>query len=200
MYRIMRQYEDKGLVEVWQVWNEQDAPLNAQASVSLTPQIYQQMLRQVIPAMKAGDAEATVLTGGFTGSQMGDQYARQVIRGLPTDALPDGIAIHPYGRSVRPGRYATFGLLDEWLNAFLTVMPNRPLWITEYGILDLPNDNPTDIGNYALEYISHIRQRYAERIPAVIWYAWAEGMHNGYGLVDRNQNVRPGLTERFLNA
>jgi hypothetical protein len=34
----------------------------------------------------------------------------------------------------------------------------------------------------------------------MIWYAWAQGMHNGYGIVDSRGQARPILTERFLQA
>jgi hypothetical protein len=34
----------------------------------------------------------------------------------------------------------------------------------------------------------------------MIWYAWAQGMDNGYGLVDGNGNPRPPLTEKYLRS
>jgi hypothetical protein len=34
----------------------------------------------------------------------------------------------------------------------------------------------------------------------MIWYAWAQGMHNGYGIVDGGGNARAPLTDRFLKA
>jgi murein DD-endopeptidase MepM/ murein hydrolase activator NlpD len=201
MYKIMRQWADKGLVEAWQVWNEQDAELNAHASVPVTPSIYHLMLRKIVPAMRAGDAEATILTGGYTGTQSAENYAKQSLKGLPVDAIPDGVAIHPYGRSPRRNdKYGHFGSLDEWLRAYLNVMPGKPLWITEWGVLNAGGENPQDIGDYAMAFINHIKQNYGNQVAAIIWYAWAEGMHNGYGLVDGAQNSRAGLTDRFLNA
>jgi hypothetical protein len=201
VYRITRQWAGKGMIEVWQVWNEQDAHLNTGASVPMSHLTYHQMLRQAVPAMRAGDPEATILTGGYTGTQSGDVYARLSLRGLPADAVPDGIAIHPYGRSPRSNdKYGHFGDLDSWLRAYLNILPGRPLWITEWGVLDAPQEKPQDIGDYALSVISHIKANYRDQVATLCWYAWAEGMHNGYGLVDRAQRPRPGLTDRYIRA
>jgi hypothetical protein len=200
-YRIARQYSNRGLVDVWQVWNEPDAHAATTASVPMPADVYRQMLRQVVPAMRAGDAEALVITGGLTGTQGGEAYARQALNGLTPDALPDGIAIHPYGRSPRRSdKYGHFGNIDAWLQGYLNVLPGRQLWITEWGVLDAPNENPRDIGDYAVAVIEHVKKNYRDQVAALVWYAWAQGMHNGYGLVDERQAPRPGLTERFLNA
>ncbi len=200
-YRLTRQYNNRGLVDVWQVWNEPDAHATTPASVPMSASVYHQMLRQAVPAMRAGDAEAILLTGGLTGTQGGDAYARQALKGLPPDAIPDGIAIHPYGRSPRRNdKYGHFGSLDSWLQSYLNVLPGRPIWITEWGVLNAPNEDPREIGDYALAFIDHVKKNYRDQVVSLVWYAWAQGMHNGYGLVDERQSPRVGLTERFLNA
>lgn len=201
MYKIMRQYADKGLVDAWQVWNEQDAHEHTTASVPMNYNTYNAMLRQVVPSMRAGDAEALILTGGYTGTQGGDTYARLSLKGLPEDAIPDGVSIHPYGRSPRSNdRFGHFGSLDSWLRSYFNVLPGKPLWITEWGVLDAPQETPKEIGDYALSFINHIKANYREQVATVCWYAWSQGMHNGYGIVDGNQNPRSGLTDRFLNS
>jgi hypothetical protein len=201
MYNIARQWAGKGLVDVWQVWNEPDGELNAEASVVLRPATYREMLIKVVPRIRAGDSEAIVLTGGLTGTQSGDAYAREVLANLPKDAEPDGIAIHTYGRSPRPNDpFGAYGHIDDVLNAYLSILPNKPVWITEWGVLNAPFYAPNVIGDYAMAKISHVKKKYGSRVPALIWYAWAEGMHNGYGIVDANENVRDGLTTRYLNA
>ena len=84
--------------------------------------------------------------------------------------------------------------------SYSQILPDKPLWLTEWGVLDRPDDPAQDIANYATHFISYLKARYPGRIAAMLWYAWAQGMHNGYGLVDRQGNPRPPLTERFLLA
>nr|MCU0475123.1 hypothetical protein [Anaerolineae bacterium] len=77
------------------------------------------------------------------------------------------------------------------------VLPDRPIWLTEWGALDKEGDNPNDIAQYASEFVELINREYAGKVAAVIWYAWAMGMHNGYGLVGRDDKPMPVLFDRF---
>ncbi|MDQ7027646.1 MAG: peptidoglycan DD-metalloendopeptidase family protein [Anaerolineae bacterium] len=202
MARIAQQWAGKGLVHCWQVWNEQDAPIGALASVPMTATNYGRMLQKVVPAIKNADNSVLLVTGGHTsGPGKGAPYARQAISMLNASKRIDGIAFHPYGRGTDiRSPYAQFGHIDESIRAFSAVLPDKPVWITEWGVLDRPNDNPQDIANYATNFISHLKANYPGRIACMIWYAWAQGMHNGFGLVDGNNQPRPLLTERFLQA
>ena len=200
MARIAQQWAGKGLVQAWQVWNEQDAPIGATSSVPMSPANYGRMLQKVVPAIKNTDSSMYVVTGGHTGGPVkGSQYARESLTNV--GHLMDGIAFHPYGRGTDTrSPYAQFGHIDDEIRAYSPILPNEPLWITEWGVLDHPNDNPLDIANYATNFISHLKATYPGRIACMIWYAWAQGMHNGYGIVDGNNQPRPHLTERFLKA
>ena len=202
MARISQQWANKGLVHCWQIWNEQDAPIGAVASVPMSAQNYGRMISRVLPAIKAADSDVYIVTGGHTsGPGLGPKYIRTAINSTSQGQKLDGIAFHPYGRDVRLNSpYSQFGHIDESMREYGKVFPTKPLWITEWGVLDRPNDNPTDISNYAINMINHLKARYPGQIAALIWYAWAQGMHNGYGIVDGNGNPRSPLTERFLQA
>lgn len=202
MSRIAQQWAGSGLAHCWQVWNEQDAHIGAVASVPMAAHNYAKMLQQVIGAMRASDPDVTVITGGHTsGPGAGSDYARRAIFSIPADVRPDGVAFHPYGRGVRGGEpYAIFGRIDDSMRAYGRVMPDRPVWITEWGVLDRGGDSPAQIADYALGMINYLKRQYPGDIAALIWYAWAESMHNGYGIVDANLNPREPLTSRFLNA
>lgn len=202
MRSIARQWAGRGLVDVWQVWNEQDAPRGAMASVPVPVNHYVNMLTQVTRAIRSSDSDVRIITGGHTGGPVfGAQYARETIAALPSDVRLDGIALHPYGRGPVPGeRYTVFGHIDDSIQSYSQILPDKPLWLTEWGVLDRPDDPAQDIANYATHFISYLKARYPGRIAAMLWYAWAQGMHNGYGLVDRQGNPRPPLTERFLLA
>jgi murein DD-endopeptidase MepM/ murein hydrolase activator NlpD len=201
MARIAQQYAGRGLVDVWQIWNEQDAHIGAQASAPMSVGNYAYLLRKNIQAIKASDNDVTIITGGHTGGPgRGSDYARATLNAM-RGVLPDGIAFHPYGRSPNPGvPYGIFGHIDESVQAYGALLPDKPLWITEWGVLDRGNDNPADIARYALDFISYLKGRYPGRIATMIWYAWAQTMHNGYGLVDAQSRPRPPLTEQFLES
>lgn len=166
----------------------------------MSPRHYALLLAEAISAVRSADSEVVVISGGHTrGPQEGSRYARATINAMPAGVLPDGIAFHPYGRGTRPGtRYANWGHIEEELAAYVSILPDRPVWITEWGALDKEGDNPADLAQYAQEFIDYINQRYPGRVAAAIWYAWAMGMHNGYGLVGRDDRPLNPLYQRFL--
>ena len=197
--RIAKQYAGQDLVHAYQVWNEMDAHIGAVASVPMTAQDYAIVLGQTIQAIRVVDSEVPVLTGGHTGGPgRGGQYARDTIAALPDGLRPDGIAFHPYGRGTPPNDpYANFGHIDDSMSAYLPILSGKPVWITEWGILDCNHHNSADILNYASKLVKYLKKRYAGQIAAMIWYAWAMSMHNGYGLVSTdNQPIQP-LNDAF---
>ncbi len=201
MAEISAQWAGRGLVDAWQVWNEPDS-LSGVASVPLSASNYGIMFDQVYWAIRSADSAVPIITAGFnSGPHRGSAYARQMLAAMPDDVRPDGLAFHPYGRGVSGHpHYAMFGHIDESVWSYSSVLPDKPLWITEWGVLDRPNDNPAQIARYATEMIRYLKRQYPGRIATLIWYAWAQGMHNGFGLVDASSNPRPPLTERFLSA
>lgn len=198
--RIAAQYRGKGIV--WQIWNEMDAYTGARASVPLPAPDYGRMLGKCITAIREADPEAMVITGGHcSGPHSGPDYARQALAAMPRGLRPDGIAFHPYGRgpAFAAGKYRHFGLIDESLDAWARVLPGKPLWITEFGILNAAEEPATEIGKYAGDFIGYLKRRYPGRVVTAIWFAWGEGMDNGYGLVDRSDMPREGLTDVYTS-
>ncbi len=200
MGRIAAQWAERDLVAVWQIWNEPDT-FGGVASVGLAAKNYGLMFDQVYRAIRSVDSRARIISAGFnSGPQRGSAYARTMLARLSHDVKPDGLAFHPYGRGVSGHPYySMFGHIDESVWAYSSVLPDKPLWITEWGILDRPNDHPRQIARYASDMIRYLKRQYPGRIATMIWYAWAQGMHNGYGLVDGAANPRPPLTELFLS-
>ena len=188
-------------MDAWQVWNEPDS-LSGVASVTMNARQYGLLFAEVQQAIRSEDADAHIITAGFnSGPPSGSAYAREMLRALPEDILPDGIAFHPYGRGVNSHpHYASFGHIDESVWAYSAVLPSKPLWITEFGILDRPRDSPAKVARYACDMIGYLKRQYPGKFAALVWYAWAQGMHNGYGIVDRAGRPRPPLTQRFLSA
>lgn len=198
---VVRQFAGQNLIHAYQVWNEMDAQGSAHASVTMSPQNYAKILGESIRAIRTVDRNTFIITGGHTsGPGNGPNYARATLAALPTGVRPDGIASHPYGRGANSSIYAPFGSIDDEINGYAAVMPERPIWITEWGVLDRPNDNPADIARYAVDFITYIRTRYSGKVATAIWYAWAQGMHNGYGLVGADDKPRQPLYDQFLRA
>lgn len=201
MGRIASQWAGRDLVAAWQIWNEPDS-LSGVASVTMPPQEYGVMFGEVYQAIRAADSDARIITAGFnSGPVKGSVYARRMLEALPAGIQPDGIAFHPYGRGVSGHpQYAFFGHIDESVWAYSAILPEKPLWITEFGVLDRPKDSPSQIARYATEMIRYLKTQYPGRIATMIWYAWAQGMHNGYGIVDTVGRDRPPLTQKFLSS
>ncbi len=201
MADIAAQWAERELVAAWQIWNEPDS-LSGVASVPLSARNYGIMFDQVYRAIRSADSDVQIITAGFnSGPQRGSAYAREMLQVMPQDVRPDGLAFHPYGRGVNGHpHYAMFGHIDESVWAYSAVLPEKPLWITEWGVLDRPRDHPAQIARYANDMIHYLQRQYPGRIATMIWYAWAQGMHNGFGLVDGAGNPRPPLTQRFLSA
>ncbi len=201
MGRIAAQWADRDLVAAWQIWNEPDS-LSGAASVRMSADNYGMMFDEVYRAIRSADSKVNIITAGFnSGPVRGSAYARRMLRQLSDDVVPDGLAFHPYGRGVNGHPfYSRFGHIDESVWAYSGVLPEKPLWITEFGVLDRPDDSAGQIARYASDMVRYLKTQYPGRIATLLWYAWAQGMHNGYGLVDGAGNPRPPLTEEFLSA
>ncbi|NWF70749.1 MAG: SH3 domain-containing protein [Chloroflexi bacterium] len=200
--RAAQKWLNTGLVHVYQVWNEQDTELGkGRAAVPIGARDYANMLAQTIRAIRSVDRTTPIITGGHTrGPGQGSDYARATIAALPGDVRPDGIASHPYGRGVRGNAYSNFGALQEELDAYLAALPGKALWFTEWGALGFQyNDSVCGaIADYAAGFMNIIKNQYVGKVAAAMWYAWADSMDDGYGLVDRSGKPRDPLYSRFL--
>jgi hypothetical protein len=79
-------------------------------------------------------------------------------------------------------------------------MPGAPILITEWGVLDFPGDPAAQVADYAIGFISRLKTLYSGKVAAAIWYAWADSMHNGYGLVNTSDQPKQPLYDKFLKA
>ena len=198
---ITRQYAGQDLVHAYQIWNEQDAQPGFLSAVPIPPGNYAFLLGESIRAIRSVDSKVNVITGGHTaGPDLGASYARATLRALPPGILPDGIAFHPYGRGTRTDLpYAHFGHIEDSIRAYSDVLPGKALWITEWGVLDFPDVPPQEIADYASEMVGYVRLRHPGKVSAMCWFGWAQGMHNGYGLVGADDQPRQPLYDTFMN-
>lgn len=156
----------KGIVSAYEIWNEPDDPGGA----SIPPVGYGALLHGAIPAIRAGDSEAKVITAGLQG---GDPAS--YLRNVGNLSNPDGIGLHPYLKTgndlaVIVNSVASFG----------------PVWITEHGYGG--NDYTLAAAFMGVAYHS------AVQLPVSLycWYAWSTAMNSSMVcLVDGSQKPNP---------
>jgi hypothetical protein len=159
------------------------------------------MLAQTIRAIRQVDRTTPIITGGHcTGPDSAGKYARDTLANMPADVRPDGIASHPYGRGVKGNPFSNFGGLDEEIRKTSTILPGKPIWITEWGVLDRQNDGGIagQVADYATGFMGTIKSQFPTQVAAAIWYAWSDGMDNGYGIVDSSDKPKSALYDRFV--
>ncbi len=200
--QIAQKFTGKDLVAAYQIWNEQDTPLNvAQAAVSMSPGDYAYLLTESIKTIRAVDSKVSIITGGHVGGPgTGAAYARATLAAMPSNVRPDAIACHSYGRGMVGNKYSPFGSIDEDVNAYGNIMPGAQVWITEWGVLDRSGDPVGDVADYATSFVARLKNLYSGKVAAAVWYGWADGMHNGYGLVNPSDQPKQPLYDRYLKA
>jgi hypothetical protein len=194
-------FNGAGLISCYQIWNEQDTkPEHARAAVPIPAAEYGYMLTETIRAIRQADKTTPIITGGHTtGPGPGSAYAKATLNAMPPDVRPDGLAFHPYGRGVAGHRFSNWGPLSEEIEAYSAVLPGKPLWITEWGVLD--HQGRTDVIDAVCDYcggfMNILKKDYPNKVAAAIWYAWADGMDNGFGLVDSGGKPKPTIYEKW---
>lgn len=199
---VAAQYADEKLVYAYQIWNEQDTlPQNARAAVPMPPADYAHLMTQSILAIRLRDARAKIISGGhITGDVSGVSYARAFLQQMPANVRPDGMAFHPYGVGPAGSPFNFFGVIDDSIKVWSSVLPDTPLWITEWGVLDRQGDDSLAgaVAQHADGFMQVIERRYPGMIAAAVWYAWADGMDNGYGMVNAHNQPKHPLYTSFL--
>lgn len=200
--RIAARFVSTGWITAYQIWNEQDTPMSiASAAVPMQPTDYAYLLSETIKAIRAVDTKVKIITGGHVGGPfLGANYARATIAAMPSTIRPDAIACHSYGRGPVGNKYSPFGSIDDDVDAYSKVLAGAPVWITEWGVLDRPNDPPNDVADYATGFISRLKTLYSGKVACCVWYGWADSMHNGFGLVNPSDQPKQPFYSRFLGA
>jgi hypothetical protein len=114
--------------------------------------------------------------------------------------MPDGLGVHPYLTGPKDSPFSYFGTIDNAIRTWSGVLPGKPLWLTEWGILDKQGDDSiaSAATDFADGFIEICLQEFPGMVACAVWYAWADTMHNGYGLVRSNNTPRQPLYNHFL--
>lgn len=198
-------YAGKGLVSAYQIWNEQDSPPDTVSAVPIPAADYGRLFATTYNAIREVDSTTQIITGGHvTGSGTGAPYALASLTAMG-GVRPDGIAVHPYHckatRTPKDRDIEFNAFVGDEIDAYYKLL-NKPIWITEYGVLDRERDSAfaPRVADYAVAMVTTARGgAYAAKVACMTWFAWGMGMHNGYGLWGwDNKPVQP-LFDRFTS-
>jgi len=172
-------------IRVWQVWNEQNSKTFFTPKPS--PKIYARVLDKASKAIRARDRKAEIVLGGMFGTPGGGHgnhaiaaadYLRKLykISGAKHDF--DGIALHPYARSIDSVKLQVQLARHELRRAHDS---KTDLWITELGWASGGKPNPLNVGSKKAQaqrltdafkmFHSH-RQEWNVRL--VSWFSWQD--------------------------
>lgn len=208
---ITRHYEPEGLIDVYQIWNEPDYQGSPRAQILMNAKNFAYILSESVGAIKSIDPDAVVITGGHTsGPDMGPSLMKDALAEIRAmkGYEPDGVAFHPYGRGLHKERpFSHFGSIGESISKYSAVMPGKPVWMTEWGVLS-PNHkpwftlgnqvpSPDDIFTYVKEFMGEVHNKFNDDVAAAVWYGWAIGMDDGYGIVNERQEPLEPLYSGF---
>jgi aryl-phospho-beta-D-glucosidase BglC (GH1 family) len=119
---------------VWEIWNEENDPHFWTTGPSASQ--YAGMLKAAYAAVKANDANATVLTGGILYNNTA--FLQGLYAAGAGDSF-DGLAIHPYAKGYSPSSTAEpYFSFKSSVPQFTSVLSGhgdaaKPIWITEMG-------------------------------------------------------------------
>jgi polysaccharide biosynthesis protein PslG len=168
-------------IEIWQVWNEPN--LSSFYRPTVDPSGYALLVQAASAAIRREDPNATVLLAGLTGTRTNVKRmsTHAFLTGLYSvpeiDESFDGIAVHPYSRTVR-------GTIDqvEAVRSVASEHGDHPdLWITElgwasagkrrWGLVKTPAGQARALRLTFERLIDN-----ADRLDlrAVYWYAWRD--------------------------
>jgi hypothetical protein len=192
----------------WQVWNEQNAVHYWRPRPR--PGKYASLLRMSSAAIRRADPSADVLLGGMFGFPNGRRsiylkdYLKRLYRVRSIRDEFDGVAVHPYGGTLRMMRYqvkAARKIMDHNGDAKV------PIWVTEIGWATAGPQNfrivttrkgQAKLLKRAFEILLGARGRW--KVRGVVWFAWRDFEHDvcawcgAAGLLRLNGRPKPALS------
>ncbi len=188
----------------FEIWNEEDNQDTPWVSVYVPPKHYAKLLWRTASAIRTVSPDSKVIFGGLsTDHAEAGSYVKQVQRALGGDLPVDAVGIHPYGRwpGKRPFRGWGFGSLNRELNGFAEQIPDKPLWITEIGIVGedkpLPEDSHQAVAQYMRDFYKTVANNHSDQVEAVIWFAWSDNMQNA-GIVRADGTAKSEILDAFI--
>jgi hypothetical protein len=195
--------------DAWQVWNEPNAEHFWKSKPS--PRKYAKLLKLTSPVIRSVDPRAQIVLGGMFGFPNGAKsiplrtFLKELYRIRSARKQFDGVAVHPYGGTLR--------LMTYQISRARKIMDRagddaKPIWVTELGwATDGPQKWPlvtTAQGQATLlrksfDLLLKRRKRYG--IRRVIWFVWRDFKHpacewcGSAGLLNRQGVPKPAWSQ-----
>ncbi len=181
--RVAKACAEFGNKVAYQIFNEQDSPPSNPAAIAIPAEHFAPILEQAVQAIRTAHPGATIVIGGLnTGPDQAIRYVKEVQRRLGGRLPVDALACHPYGRYVHTKVFNVFGSLSEVLDKFKRAFPDKPMWITEFGLpghaTRIGPEHYPKIATYLREVTAEVTDNYADYVQALIWFAWTDRMEN----------------------
>jgi hypothetical protein len=191
-------------IEDWQVWNEQNSKSFYLPKPS--PKKYAKLLKAASKAIHSRDKSADVVIGGMAelaGSRKaiaGSEYLAGLYRVKGASKTFDGVAPHPYGKSVNK----VSSQVDLYLDVIKDAHDKKVgMWVTEIGAGSASGGNPLNVGKKGQAkllkklYKYFLKQRRKLNVQQVDWFSWQDATPSicdwcgTSGLLDAGGNAKP---------
>jgi hypothetical protein len=188
----------------WQIWNEQNS--KSFYAPKPDPKGYAKLLKVSAKTIRARDGAADVILGGMAelaGSRKaiaGSEYLEKLYDVKGSSKSFDGVAPHPYGKSINK----VSGQIDLYRDVIKKAHDSKVgLWVTEIGAGSASGGNPLNVGDKGQAkllkkiYKYFLKQRKKLHVQQVDWYSWQDSQPSicswcaTSGLLDANGNTKP---------
>ncbi len=191
-------------IRAWQIWNEQNS--KSFYLPKPDPKKYAKLLKSAAGAIRSRDSGADVVLGGMpelAGSRKataGSEYLAKLYDVKGASKNFDGVAPHPYGKSVKK--------VSDQVELYREVIKdardkNVGMWVTEVGAGSASGGNPLNLGakgqgkllKKVFKYF--VKQRRKLNVRQVDWFSWQDKTPSicdwcgTSGLLDANGNTKP---------
>jgi hypothetical protein len=189
-------------VHTYEIWNEPNLGSNWNGVANAAQ--YAALLQATYPAVKAGDPQATVISGGLApasddGTDISPETFVTQMLAAGAGADLDAVGMHPYSypdMPETPDSWNPFYNLPQVHSEMVAAgVGNKKIWITEYGA---PTQGPGAV-TYSVQ-AAMLSAAFAEDaqqpwLGPLFVYNWRDD-HSGddYGLLDASGNLKPAAT------
>ena len=178
-------------IQAWEIWNEPTSFLYGFNNGSAYN--YYLLLKSAYKIIKSINPDAIVV--GFGGVDLWDiNWVKQVISygGLN---YCDAVSLHLYPSMVIliDLGFLYTNMYSYTINSYIQILENKPIWITETGLMSSNTTNYAEnMGNQTQYIYTTMNLLKSFNIKNVFWYAWQDSSTYGkWGLVNVNGTLKP---------
>lgn len=184
---------------IYEIWNEPDQP--SVAAVFVPPPALASMLDRSVDKILSISPTARVIVGGLVSGDV--NYWARTHAAMKNSKKLAGVGVHPYGQGPKgkPALFQDNGRLRDLVGAYHK-HGNHKIWLTEWGVLgDMNQSEPPavsekSVATYIKEFVNDAEGD--ERVANHVYFALADTMHNGYGLVQRDGKTKKDQVWRAM--